>query len=125
MRDVLPMGRGKRVSQRNRDVEEPIQRQRHQVGITCSSVALDQLHRHEPNAVGLLDGEDRDDVRVVERRHGVRFPFEAAEPLGVGSNRVAQDLDCDVAAELGSRARYTSPIPPAPSSAMISYGPRR
>ena len=42
---------------------------------------------------------DRDDVGVAQCRHGARFLFEAAEPLGVGTKSGGQDLDGDVAAQ--------------------------
>jgi hypothetical protein len=44
----------------------------------------------------------------------------AAPPSTV---RAQQDLQSDIRLSFVSRARYSSPIPPAPSGATISYGP--
>ena len=62
-------------------------------------LAFHEFHRYEPNAFRLLDGVDRYDVGVAQCRHGARFLFEAAEPLGVRTKSSGQDLDGDVAAE--------------------------
>jgi hypothetical protein len=42
---------------------------------------------------------DRGDVRVAERRQQLRFPPEACEPLGIGGDRLRQELERDVAPE--------------------------
>ena len=70
---------GKRISQRDRDVEELGQRDAASGDQLIERPPLDQLHRHERNAVGLLGREDRDDVRMVESGHGVRFAREPRE----------------------------------------------
>ena len=48
----------------------------------------------------------------------------SARAIGIGDERLGQDFDRDVTIELVSRARYTSPIPPAPIGARISYTDR-
>ena len=53
------------------------------------------------------------------------FPLESCQPLGVVRERVGQNLDRDLAPRLVSVARHTSPMPPAPIRAVISYGPSR
>ena len=40
------------------------------------------------------------DVRVVERREDLRFALEAREAIGIGGERVGQDLERDVAIQL-------------------------
>ena len=72
-----------------------------------------------------LKAVDIGDVRMVERREGLRFACETCEAVRVAVNGVPQDLDRNVSISLVSRARYTSPMPPAPIGATISYGPRR
>ena len=62
---------------------------------------------------------------MVERRERARLALESQDGVAIGGDARRQDLDRDVAAEALSRARYTSPIPPAPSSATISYPPIR
>ena len=55
----------------------------------------------------------------------MRFALEAREAVGIVRERLGQHLDRDVAIELVSRARYTSPMPPAPSGTPMVYAPRR
>ena len=40
------------------------------------------------------------DVRMIQRRERLRFALEPREPLGIGGERLGQDLDRDVATEL-------------------------
>ena len=49
----------------------------------------------------------------------------SARAVRVGGERRRQDLDRHVATERASRARYTSPMPPAPSSEWTRYDPKR
>ena len=79
VREVLAMRRGQRVGQRDRDVEELRQRDAASGYQLVERAPLDQFHRHEPDAVGLLGREDRDDVRVVEGGDGVGFAREPRE----------------------------------------------
>jgi hypothetical protein len=58
---------------------------------------------------------DSQDVRMVQRRNRARFLFETPQPVGIirqpsGSTLIATSRPSRV-----SRARYTSPMPPAPS----------
>ena len=65
----------------------------------AQELAFQQLHREEPNAIYLLNGVNRHDVRVVQRRRGAGFLLEAMETLAVSGERGGQDLDRDLAAE--------------------------
>jgi hypothetical protein len=49
-------------------------------------LTLDQLHREEADAIGVLDGVEGDDVRMVEARNGARFPLEPGEAVRRGRN---------------------------------------
>ena len=85
MRDAAIVRGGHGIGERNRDLQQPIDAAARLCGISSASVrALDQLHREERDVAGLLDGVDRDDVRVIERGDGLRFALEALPPLGVG-----------------------------------------
>ncbi len=68
-------------------------------------VALDQLHREERPAVG--EGAqlvDRHDPRVLELAADLGLLDEPADHVGVVAEVVAEDLDGDVAAEVGVAA---------------------
>ena len=64
-------------------------------------VALQVLHDQEVPPVVLADVEQGADVGVVEGRQQLRLALEAREALGIGDERRGQDLDRDVAIELG------------------------
>ena len=49
----------------------------------------------------VFEAVDRRDVRVVQRRQHLRFPLEAGQPLGVVDEGVGEDLQRDIAVELG------------------------
>jgi len=61
--------------------------------------ALDQFHGEEADAVLVLDGEQRDDVGVVERGNAARLAFEPCQMHGVGGHRGRKHLECDLAPE--------------------------
>ena len=65
------------------------------------------------------------DVRMIQRGERLRLTLEACQPIGIVGNDVGQHLDRDLPPRFVSVARYTSPIPPTPIWAVISYGPRR
>jgi hypothetical protein len=48
-----------------------------------------------------LNGVDRRDVRVIERREHARFAVEAGQTLGVVGDRLGQHLDGHFTAEFG------------------------
>ena len=65
-------------------------------------LAIDVLHRDELLAVRpLTQRVDRADVRMIERRERARLAREAGAAPGVGGEVQRQDLDGDVATELG------------------------
>jgi hypothetical protein len=64
-------------------------------------LSLDQLHGEEAPPLRLLDPVDRRDVGMVERRQQLRLAPETGETLGVGGEGLGQQLDRDVATELG------------------------
>jgi len=60
---------------------------------------------------------------MIERREDLRFARKARETIGVAGKELRENLQRDITRE--PRARYTSPMPPAPSEPTISYGPMR
>ena len=65
----------------------------------------------------LVDGKN---IGMVKRRRSLRLLLEAPQTLRVLGNERRQNFDRDPRFSAESRARYTSPIPPAPSGARIS-----
>ncbi len=68
-------------------------------------LALEPLH-HEVfdlpvRPLRAPDVEERADVRVAERRDGLRLALEAGAPVGVGGELAGQHLDRDQAVEPG------------------------
>src|SRR5450759_2759487 len=51
--------------------------------------------------MGVFEPVDVADVRMVERRQHLRFTAQARESIGIGGERVRQNLQRDVAIELG------------------------
>ena len=60
---------------------------------------------------------------MIERCYGLRLPLDPTE--SVASDAFEGEITLMATSRLsrGSRARYTSPMPPAPMKATISYGP--
>ncbi len=74
----------------------------------------------------VADVVERADVRMVERGDRPRLALEALRAAcGSAASSGGSTLIATVRSSRVSRARYTSPIPPAPSAPTISYGPRR
>ena len=74
-------------------------------------VAGDVLHHDVVETVLAGDLVDRDDVRMVERRGGLRLLHEPALTLGVGDGLGAQDLDGNEAIETGVPGLVDLPHP--------------
>ena len=68
----------------------------------------------EIDAVLAAEFVDGGDVGVVQARQGQSFGAKAFSGGFVGQGSAGQHLDGDVAVQLQSCARYTTPIPPAP-----------
>ena len=54
---------------------------------------LNQFHCQEQRVVGLLDGMQRHDVGMVERRNSFRFPDEAGAPYRIGGEGVREHFE--------------------------------
>src|SRR2546426_10630719 len=62
---------------------------------------------------------------MIEQRQELRFAFDRARRSGSDATDVSRTLMATSRQSFVSRARYTSPMPPAPRGAAISYVPRR
>jgi hypothetical protein len=60
---------------------------------------------------------------MIEGGECFRFALEPREPFGVARERLGRIFSATSRSSFVSRARYTSPMPPAPILAVISCGP--
>ena len=63
--------------------------------------AVHELENQEPETVRFFEAVDRADVRMIQRGEHARLALEAREARRVAGHRARQDLDGDVAPELG------------------------
>ena len=64
-------------------------------------VALDQFHHEGGHAPAFFQPVDGGDVGMIQRREDFRFALKACEPLSILGDRRRQDLDRDLAFQLG------------------------
>ena len=120
------MGRGEARGHLHGDLDRPARRQRAALQRLAQGFALEQL-RDDVRRLALdVHVVDRDHVGMAERRSGPRLLLEAAQPIGCGwPPPCGSTLMATSRPSRASRARNTSPMPPAPIGATISYGPSR
>ncbi len=80
-----------RLIQRDRPFRDPV----------SEGGAFHQLQHESLGVVRLLDAVDGGNVRVVEAGEDLRLPLEPSEPIGIIRERVGQNLQRDLAVELG------------------------
>ena len=90
-----------RLIQRDRPCDDPVGKRR----------AFNQLQDERLGVVTLLDAVDGGDAGVVQAGEHLRFPLEPGEPVGVSGEGVRQDLQRDIAAELGVGGAIDLPHP--------------
>ena len=89
-------------------------------------LALDELHHERLDAaVASSSAVDLRDVRVIERGKELRLALEAASRSGSVAKAPGRTLMATSRCSFVSCARYTSPIPPAPSEPTTSYAASR
>ena len=81
--------------------------------------ALEELHGDEDDPVLLANLINRADVGVVQSRQSARFTLKARYQLCIAGQFRLHHLDGDIAVQIRVVARYTSPIPPEPSSSTM------
>jgi hypothetical protein len=64
-------------------------------------VALDEFHHEGGQAPAFFEAVDRGDVRMVQRREGLGFTLEASQAIRIVRERLGQNLDRDIAVQLG------------------------
>jgi hypothetical protein len=92
------------VGQRRRRLTKIVERGRHietlrTVQKLPQTGPLDIGHREEAEAVTLIDGEDGNDVRMIQLGCGTRFLLEAADDLRILAEERREDLEGDVPIE--------------------------
>ena len=99
MHHALLVRRRERIRERDAQLHDARDRQPARCHLPIEAVALDQLHRQEPDAVLVLDRIERDDIRVVEAGHGARLVLESRQAFGVRGHVGGQHLERDVTTE--------------------------
>ena len=100
VRDAVTVGNRECIDQRDDHVEERVEGELTLCEHLLERLSLDQLHRQEVDAVDLVDGVDRDDVRMIQAGQGPGFAPEARKPVGIGHKRLGEDLQRNLAVEL-------------------------
>ena len=81
-------------------------------------LSVDELEHEEPDAVDFFEAVDSTDVGVIECGEHAGLTLEPREAIGVARELLGRTLIATSRPSFGSCARYTSPMPPAPSSAF-------
>ena len=100
MHDAGAVGAIERAADLDRHLQRVVRRQR--AGpreARGQRLAFEELEHEEVGAGLGSDVVERADVRMIERRHGVRLAVEAGAQLGVGGELRRQHLDRDRAIE--------------------------
>ena len=96
MNDPLLVCSVQRAGKRDRDLHEHRGVQMASIEALPQGLTLEQLHDDELSAIRrLADVVNRADVRMAERGDCPRFPLEALQGLGVGGQRLREDLQGD------------------------------
>jgi len=99
--DAVLVGVGQTLGDRNAQTWPLLELQRPTADDLAQGAALEQLHRNEWRAVVLADFVDHGDVGVVQRRGCLGLALKAQPALGIRGQRGRQQLQRDVAVELG------------------------
>ena len=96
MCDAALVRRADGVGQRDRNLQQLVERQAAGGDRLGQRPTIDQLQRQECAAVGLLDRVNRHNVRVIERGGCAGFEFETLPAVGVGGQVTREDLQRDL-----------------------------
>ena len=122
MDDAGVISGAERVGELSRVLQSPVERQRAQLQLFRERFSVNQRHHEKADAVVLADVVERTDVRVFERSNGASFAVQSAHGTADRGPRHDSTLMATVRSRRVSRARYTSPMPPAPSRRTICTG---
>ena len=103
MNDPSLMRRLQRLGDLLRNRQRLIQRDRPLRDAVSQGRTFNQLQHQRPLPLGFLDAENGGDVGVVEAGEDLRLPREPGEPIRISREAVREDLQRDLAVELGVR----------------------
>ncbi len=98
--DPLLVRRRETLRDLQRVVQGLLLRNGTRIELPAQRLAFQQLHDGVGDAVLVAEVENRQDVRMRERRDGLRFALETRERVGVRGDGLGKDLDRDIPVEL-------------------------
>ena len=101
MDDSLPVRGFERLGDLHGDGQCFIERYRAPRDTLGQILALDQFHHERGRGAGSLQSIDGGDVRMIQRRQDLGFALEAGQPFGVAGHLGRENLQRDLAFEVG------------------------
>ena len=101
MHNSLLMRGGQRSGERGADFEDAFDGEPAFGDQPVERLAGDEFHGEEMHVIGLLDGENGDDVRMIQRGYGPRFTLEAHQALRIARHFGGQNFQRHFAPQLG------------------------
>ncbi len=123
--DSLLVRRLERLGDLPRDGEGLVEGERPALQPLGEVFALDELHDEGADAARLLEAVDRGDVGVLQLGQDLRLALETGEAVGVGGERLGQDLDRDLALQLRVGRAVDDAHPALAERGGDLVGPRR
>ena len=109
MNDPLLVRRFERLRELSGDGQRLVDRDRAMPDPLRQVLTLHQLHRERGDATDFLEAVDLRDVRVIQGGERLRFALEASQPVRISPKRLGQDLDGNIAIELGISREIPGP----------------
>jgi hypothetical protein len=125
MDDALLVGGFQRLSDLARDGQRFVERNWSLRDAIRDRRSFHQLHHQRHGPARSFQTVNVRDVRMIQSGEDFCFTLESGKPVRIGGDRRRQHLDRNLAFQVGIRRAKHFALPPAPSGAMISYGPRR
>ena len=98
--DALLVGSGEALSHLQRVVHGLLLGDRTCIEFPAQRLAFQKLHDGVRDALVRSEVEDREDVRMGERRDRLRLALEPGQRVGIGRDGLREDLDRDVPVQL-------------------------
>src|SRR5580700_12249612 len=101
MDDAFGVRSIERVGDLNAYIYDLIERHRAAGDAMLERLAVEILHGDEPLAIAFIDFVDGADIRMIQRRSGLRFAFKTRQRLRIFGYFVGQKFQRDEAVQLG------------------------